>query len=181
MAGAELILKGNRRLDIDKVLKNFTKAKTAMPMILGNLAKNHFVEGFRTGGGQTDASKNGWKERKTDEGRAVLVKSGKLRRDIRVKIATPTKIVVGTSSMTEDYAEAHNKGASMTVTAKQRGYFIARYKEASGDKKAFWKNMIGAQTITIPKREFIGKSRSLNLKIKKRITKQIRRSWKTSR
>ena len=180
MAGAELTLKGGKGFELDKVLKNFEKQKVMMPKILGNLAKNHFVEGFRSGGGQTDASRGGWKKRDTDPGRAILVGpgSGKLKRDIRVKIANFKKIVVGTSSMTQDYSESHNKGTSMTVTAKQRGYFMAKAMESTGTKKAFWTRMIGAETITIPKREFIGKSRSLALKIKKRIIKQINKSWR---
>lgn len=174
MAELKLIGKG---FEFDKVLKNMSRDKKQMPLILGNIAKNHFLEGFRKGGGQTDASRGGWKERKTDPGRAILVKSGKLRRDIKVRKATFNKIVIGTGGITKDYAEAQNEGTKMTVTEKQKGYFIAQYNKAKGDKKKFWANMIGAQTITIPQREYIGNSTVLNRKLKKRIIKEVNQSW----
>lgn len=174
---AELKIVGDG-FNLDQVLKGFKKEKKELPTILGNLAKNHFVEGFRKGGGQTDDSAGGWKERGTDPGRAILVKSGKLRRDIRVRKKSFSRIVVGTGNITTDYAEAHNKGATMTVTKKQKGYFIAQYNKNKSD---FWKRMIGAKTITIPKREYIGHSRELSKKLSKRIHREINRTWKTKR
>jgi len=50
-------------------VKKMQAAKRRIPRIVGNEAVNHFEEGFRQGGGQTDASIGGWKRRKDpDEG-----------------------------------------------------------------------------------------------------------------
>lgn len=73
--------------------------------------KNHFVEGFQKGGYQTDASAGGWerrKSRKNDAGRAILVDSGDLWRDIDVQSVTDDIIVVGTKHI--PYAARHNEG-----------------------------------------------------------------------
>ena len=166
--------------NIDEVMKSFKKEKSQLPTILGNLAKNHFVEGFRKGGGQTNKSISGWKKRNYDTGRATLVKSGKLRRDIKVRHKSFNRIVIGTGNITSDYAKAHNEGAKMTVTKKQRGFFIAQYNNSKKNKE-LWKGLIGAKTITIPQREYIGHSTQLNRKIVKRIYKETDRIWKTNR
>lgn len=168
--------------NLDVVMKKFQRDKKQLPLILGNLAKNHFISGFNSGGGKTNDSISGWKDRRfRDGGRATLVKSGKLKRDIKVRQKSFRRTVVGTGGMTNDYAEAHNEGTSYAVTAKQRKFFIAQYKNSSGAKKEAWRKMIGAKTITIPKREYIGDSRVLEKKLMNRIYKEVNESWSKSR
>jgi len=108
MAEFKRVTKG---FDLDKKFRFFMHEKKDLPLILGNLAKNHFLEGFEKGGGQTNDSLNGWQQRVIiDGGRAILVKSGMLRRDIKLKKYSFNRIVVGTSGITQDYASVHNKG-----------------------------------------------------------------------
>ena len=93
-------------------VKKMQAAKRRIPRIVGNEAVNHFEEGFRQGGGQTDASIGGWKRRKDpDEGRAILVDEEDLKDSIQV-IGKPDfkKITVGTKGI--PYARRHNEGLS---------------------------------------------------------------------
>jgi phage gpG-like protein len=90
----------------------FKKFKSDAPLILGNIAVNHFKMGFRRGGHQTEASKDGWaKRRNPDRGRAILVKRGKLKRSIRIRGRRFNRITIGTSGV--PYASRHNEGMKM--------------------------------------------------------------------
>lgn len=78
--------------------------------IIAEESANHFIKGFRQGGGQTDESKTGWERRQSREGagRAILVKSGDLFQDIDVLEASETVIIIGTQRIV--YAARHNEG-----------------------------------------------------------------------
>lgn len=86
------------------------RLKATLPRIVANDALNHFLLGFRKGGGQTDAGK--WAPRKRTArrniGRALLVDTGALRRDVKVRLLTFKKIVIGTTRII--YARRHNEG-----------------------------------------------------------------------
>ncbi len=94
------------------IVKEFKRLQTTLPRVIANTAKNHFLEGFRTGGGKTDKSRGGWTARKQgarrNQGRAILVDSGVLRRDIDVRRTDFNNIVIGTA--TADYAVYINEG-----------------------------------------------------------------------
>ena len=99
----------------EKIKKLESEKNGKMPVVIANKIKNHFQDGFKQDGKKTDASRAGWKrkrKRKKDEGRNVLVGegSGILRDDVKVKKETFEEVVVGTSAVTEDYSEVHNKG-----------------------------------------------------------------------
>jgi len=125
-------------------IKEFEAQKRNLPAILGNMAKRHFVEGFRKGG-FTDINFDPWKERKrkdksdrnTGTRRAILVKTGHLRNSIRVRIANFNLIEIGAYGV--PYAVFHNTGAGK-----------------------------------MPKRQFIGESATLSKKIKLRINKEFK-------
>jgi len=101
-----------------KIKNPITKAdinrfKSRIPVLLANQAQNHFLEGFRKGGKQTDASRSGWKQRKAarsrkNQGRAILVQSGDLRADIKRRETSFARTVVGTRNII--YAARHNDG-----------------------------------------------------------------------
>lgn len=107
------------RLSVKGKLPNLNKAserlKQILPRLIANKAKNHFLEGFKKGGGQTDASSSGWAARKKidkkNKGkRAILVSSGALRNDLDVRKTTLEEIVLGTNDTV--YASFHNDGSS---------------------------------------------------------------------
>lgn len=124
--------------------------KRRMPIRLAVTIEKHFREGFEKGGGQTDASRGGWKPRKASEKggrRGILIKSGVLRRDVKQRAARFDLIAVGTSNTTIDYADVHNSGLR------------------SGRGSGF----------TMPEREFIGASKNLDTKINNIIAGELRR------
>jgi phage gpG-like protein len=100
----------------DQKIKEIQKLKRTLPAQVGNIAKNHFLKSFRDEG-FTDVGLDPWKARKTrdksdrrnpNKKRALLVKTGQLKRSIRVGRATWNRIEVG--SYGTAYASRHNKG-----------------------------------------------------------------------
>lgn len=113
--------------------RKYNRFKRRIPSIVANESRNHFLEGFRQGGGQTDKSRSGWRQRRPprserqarqDAGRALLVKSGNMRSDIKVRGTSFRRSVINVINI--PYAIYHNEG-----------------------------------TDNIPQREFIGRSRML--------------------
>jgi phage gpG-like protein len=117
-----------------------------------------------------------WKPRRNADAKgSLLAVSGHLRRSIRAMVRG--KDIVFSSSL--PYASIHNEGGSITVTAKMKRFFWAKYREASGGVKTLksgkrsgsqhnlrlsreaemWKAMalmkVGSK-IRIPERRFIG-------------------------
>jgi phage gpG-like protein len=190
---------------IKETMKTFSgQFKPNMPVILANEIQNHFVEGFRLGGYRTNASMGGWRSRQFTKGkgtRGILIGkgSGVLRRDIRKRITTFNLIVVGTSALTDDYATIHNEGGKIKITAKMRRYFWAMFHELSNktsyikttgqltkssigksNEAEYWLNlaMHKGSHIIIPKREFIGDSNQLLVKLEKRLDQEILKLFK---
>lgn len=134
-----------------KTKADFNKVSRILPIKLAVNAEKHFRSGFETvkGGGKTDDSLNGWDERKkTEKGprRGILIKSGVLRRDVKQRMATFSRTIVGTSSITQDYADVHNSGLR------------------SGRGSGFM----------MPKREFIGPSKVLEARNVKMIKEELK-------
>lgn len=112
--------------NFDKKIKKFQALKRNLPAQIGNMAKNHFVNSFRVQGFD-DEGVDPWQVRTTKDksdrrestSRAILVKTGHLRRSIRVRVATFSNIEVGSYGV--PYAKYHN-----SVDAKIRRRFVAR-------------------------------------------------------
>ena len=128
-----------------------------------------------------------WERRKSPirPGRAILVDTGKLRQSIRSQ-STDTSIRFFSDL---PYAGIHNEGGEIKVTRKMKAFFWHKYYEATGsfgrkkngerrnDKRTiqlsteaeFWKCMalmkVG-QSITIPKRQFLGASPEVEQAVK---------------
>lgn len=129
-----------------KVAQQARGAMETSLILIGNEARNFFVANFRKQGFD-DKSVEKWTPRKKQEkraGRNILVKSGDLRRSIRVKGYSKTKLSILLATDLK-YASVHNFG------------------ERAGRGKGF----------KMPKREFIGDSYNLNEKVKKIIVKQL--------
>lgn len=97
-------------------IKKFKGVKNKLPRVLGVLSLRHFLEGFRKGG-FTDNRFVRWQKRfkrlprgrvsRTQKEPANLIKTGALRRSIRIKNATFRQIKIFTSIK---YALKHNIG-----------------------------------------------------------------------
>lgn len=166
-----------------KILKDIQVFKPQLEKMvdaMGVLAVNHFTQSFRNQG-FTDESLQMWKPRKRTErsrmgNRAILVKSGRLRRSIRSKRFGLLSVKIYTDV---PYAKIHNDGEmvyrkphkrSSTITTKVRG--------SSGFVNGVWKRgrsktiklkgesfNVKGSSFKIPKRQFIGYSGVLNRKI----------------
>ena len=172
-----------------------TQLKTIIAESIGVLtttAVNYFEQRITE---QTDISGNAFAGRKPElssrRGRAILIQSGNLRRSIQPKEITPTSVTISADISVGsgfDYAQIHNEGGEITITAKMKKFFWAKYYETSGKTRQtkagktagkarktkanesisedakIWKNMalkkVG-DTITIPQRQFIGESAEL--------------------
>jgi phage gpG-like protein len=132
-------------------LKNYNRFKRFMPKIVGNMAKNHFLEGFRKGGGQTDKSRSGWKPRKParsarqkgkDSGRALLVLTGNMRGGISMRSSSFRRTVVNVINI--PYAIYHNRGQGkipqrefigLSADLNKRTIFVIRLELKRLEKK----------------------------------------------
>lgn len=103
--------------ELDKVKRNYTKFQQDAPKVIANSSKNWFLDGFKKGGGQTDASKSGWKARlptaKNDSGRGILIQTGALRRSIGILKASLKEIIIASTGI--PYAKRHNEGLNMPM------------------------------------------------------------------
>ncbi len=147
---------GSFKLTLTKRL--FKEQKRTLPIILGKEAKNFFLDSFRRRG-FTDFNLKRWipRRKRLPKGRtsptliepATLIKTGTLRRSIRV---SPTTFKLTKIFTKLKYAAIHNFGL--------RGL-------------AFGKN-----PFKMPERKFIGNSRVLELRLEKRILKEVNRVFK---
>ena len=104
---------------------------------IGNIAINEAKTNFKRQGFM-DRSVKRWKPRKKkDEGRAILVKSGALRRSIRRISVSNKRVTIGSKGKAAVYAGVHNYGLK------------------AGRGKGF----------TMPKRQFLGPSHTTNKRI----------------
>lgn len=130
------------------------------PRAVGSLAAKHFRENFTKQGFDDDGVRK-WADRKSqrtkDKGRAILIKTGRLQRSIRVRRANTQEVVIGTNV---PYARYHNEGSIMhrKPHGRRRGIFhIATRMER--------KTQVLRADYRLPRRQFIGASASLNMKI----------------
>jgi phage gpG-like protein len=132
------------------------KTLTAFIAVMGTDAKNHFVKSFRNQGFEDDSIQR-WQPRKNEisggiarvrrkslGSRAILVKTGDLRRSVRVISKSYRSIVVGSDL---PYAQIHNDGLY---------------------GKAF-----GKHRFKMPKRQFIGHSNKLIRQLRAKLDSRI--------
>lgn len=135
-----------------------------------------------------------WQRKKRDDGYELLTRTGALRRSIKATTSLNSASVIFSSEL--PYAQIHNQGGRIVVTAKMKRFFWAmHYKHSSGikllksgapsksrsmvresDLAQFYKAMalkrVGSK-ITIPQRQFIGRSPEVDQIIAQTISKNI--------
>ncbi len=171
--------------------KKARKALENAVVEIGNTAKNFFVENFRKQGFD-DKTVEKWKARKKktyrtksgkvvdDTTRAILVKTGDLRRSI---IRVPNRSALNVKIQTDlPYAKIHNEGGIINkgeqtgkiLSFNKKGRFTKQKTEKQRARTSYQqKTTIGAHTIKIPPRPFIGDSYNLNEKVKAVIVKRL--------
>lgn len=140
---------------------------------------NFFQDSFYNQG-FTDVAYEAWQGRKNnvDPGRKILIQSSFLLNSVQVFSKSRKRIVFGSDA---DHAEIHNNGGTLKIrlTKKSRGYFWYMYK-ATG--KGMWKALALTKkqflTIKIPKRQFIGESRTFLNQIDTWVINAIQKRFK---
>ena len=98
-----------------------------------------------------------------------LIESGELRRSLRSEAGARSVTIYSD----KEYAEIHNEGGRIKVTAKMRGYFWAKYKET---KKEIWaslgKKAVGSY-IEMPKRQFVGEHAEVTAEVEKVLSERL--------
>lgn len=140
-----------------------------------------------------------WQRRKYDDGSNRKVLQGEGKSGVHLSQIASSGRIDGSKvvySSTLPYAAIHNEGGTITVTAKMKRYFWAKYIEAKGvfsyrkdgqqrntqrqrklsADSEFYKAMAlkkAGDKIKIPKRQFIGMHPSLNAAITEIIEKNL--------
>lgn len=182
------------KFGFDKALKNMERLKETLPPLLANQAQNFFVQSWRKQGWD-DGGIQRWKPRQDkgpkSQGRAILVKSGKLRRAIGQSIREQSferiKLVVALP-----YAFVHNEGYNGPRRAHSRAVFsrssttqFIGLQRKDGNRKLpktpvypkAGEQKVKAHNLNIPKRQFMGDSKTLRKQQEKLIEKELGKIW----
>ncbi len=148
----------------------FQKMANGLIKNASRYAASESVKFFRESfvkGGFTDVSFERWEQTSNPlAGKRTMYNKGRLMRSIKKLSATLSKVVVIADV---DYADIHNKGGYIVVTAQMKKYFWAKYYEFTGNTKAnakaeFCKRMalkpVGSK-IKITKHQFMGNSKTM--------------------
>lgn len=133
--------------------------------LLSEFDKNFERKGFFT---------EKWPETKRHNSRgALMLRTGALRNSLVARVEGSR--IVFTSSV--PYAQIHNEGGTIAVTAAMKRYFWAMYIK-SGKKDEMYKAMalkkVGS-AITIPRRPFIGPHPALNKTIEAVVARRLKK------
>lgn len=167
-----------------RLSKELKQLENNLPRKLGNIAVNFYKDSFRRQGFIENTSVEKWKPRqqRAVKGRrvfrpgATLVKSGRLRRSIKVTRLGPGFAEIGTDV---PYARAHNEGEtinqSITITPKMRKFFWAMYFSTKDTKYKMMALKRGKihRTVKMPKRQFMGLSNFLEKRFEKNLEFEI--------
>lgn len=189
--------------DIERQIKQTLKAMThlrdrVLPVKVGRAAVSHVKENFRKGGIDGKPWQEPYRRKLAFNGSAgkygpLLSGTNSLMSANNYKTETGRVIIQNPTP----YAEVHNDGGLIRVTAKMKRYFWAKHIEARGSirrtksgkqrkskynegisrEAAFWRNMalkrVGS-TIRMPARKFLGESRGMTDIVNKTIAKELK-------
>jgi len=168
-------------------LKRFNQEAPRLTDIMLVEALNHSVENFAKQGFD-DVGVRKWKERKNDnekgKTRAILVKSGRLRRSIKKR---RTSKFSGVLSSNLPYANVHNEGGIIDVKAHKRtatrtvrirgnsGFVNGKFTKGRSKKMTLQgeRHNVSGHAYKMPKRQFVGNSRNMVKKIEARLKQKI--------
>jgi phage gpG-like protein len=176
-------MKFNEAAKIIKDMEKSAKAISEMVDVMGVMAINHYKKSF-INGGFTDEGFVAWQKRKRtkgNQGRAILVKTGRLKRSLVARKSGRYAVKI-TSNV--PYANVHNEG--LTINKKERQHTLnfnirkdGRSRSSKAKKANFQQDVtIGAHSIKMPKRQFVGYSGMLSAKIELRLRNKIQRIFK---
>lgn len=168
----------HRRLD---------RVRNRLPQAMADAARNFFVDSFKRQGWYEGRILKKWKPRKKPGGRrrrAILVKTGRLRKSIRIRRATFRRITIAAEA---PYAAAHNFGVDETVTVRahtRHTYTTVseKYTTRTGKEQSRTKRVETGKSYTVrshtrhmqlPQRQFMGDSQMLDRKLDRIIERAV--------
>jgi phage gpG-like protein len=162
-----------------ELIKAFGRNKAKLLRTIGELVVNDALQNFKNEafeGAKWKPRKDGSSAGARKSRRNLLVKSGKLRRSVRVVSISKDSVIVGSDV---PYAKAHNEGfsGSVSVEAHKRKRKIKTYVTSIKTKKTTKRKVLAGfnevkahnRNMNIPQRQFIGITPQLKEKIKKKI------------
>lgn len=98
---------------------------------------------------------------------SLLIDKGALVNSIRPAYVSRERVVISAGNDQVPYAQIHNEGGTMEITERMRRFFWAKFHDTKEEK---WRHLaLSRKPITVPKRQFMGDSQSLNDEIHKRL------------
>lgn len=147
--------------DFSKELGQLDRLIRELPTLIGNTAVDFFKDSWDREG-FIDSKLERWPRRKRrDTGRALLIKSGDLRRSINFKVYGTRRILIYSDV---PYAQAHNEGLGTRVGVRAH---TRRVRGKRTKVKAHTRQM------NLPKRQFMGPSKLLTKRIEKHIERAL--------
>ena len=163
--------------NIFAIAERLRKLAQTLPREVGEIVVNNTLDNFKNE--SLDGVK--WVPRKDNSSdgertgrRGLLIKTGQLRRSIRVIRVGNNSVVVGSEV---PYAKVQNQGGVThpAITEKSRNYFWAMYAKTKNPK---WKRMALTEqksfTVNIPARPFLKVTPTLKKKIEVFVADKIR-------
>lgn len=120
---------------VNNAIKKLQRIQTrVLPVKAGNEAINMFKDNFRAGGFFGEPWEEPLRRRLSFNGATgqygtLMSGRGHLMRSFDKNIESPGKVVIRNPV---EYAAIHNDGGTITVTAKMKRYFMARFIETKG-------------------------------------------------
>lgn len=143
--------------DLIKMKENIEEMFSSENMYeLSNDAVNFYVDSFNNQG-FTDITLLPWDKSNKENG-YTLVLTGQLRNSIHTFSVSKDEFSI-ISDM--EYSEIHNEGGMIYITEQMKKYFWAMFSK-TGDDKWKWLALTKLTNFTIPKRQFMGESKTLN-------------------
>lgn len=158
---------GNFLKDVKLMTGQLNKLVRELPRLAGAEMENSIVENFRS----ESFFGTPWlprQQQEGNEGKGLLVQSGRLRRSFTIDVRGLTAIIHSDAP----YAQVHNEGGrieqSIVITPQMRKFFWARFYETKDEK---WKGLALTKkskidrTIEVPQRQFMGEHAELDTRI----------------
>jgi len=144
---------------LKKIQERLANTLRTLPPILGEEAVNFSLNSFDQQAWSGNSQET-WKKRKNptkwgksdDTGRSILIKTGQLRRSIRITRISNNLVYIGAGGADTPYARVHNYGFRGKVEQNVRP-FTRKMKDGKTQKVKEHKRTIFQN---IPKRQFIG-------------------------
>lgn len=141
----------------DKITSQLKQFVRRAPRIAGNYAAVHFQDNIRKRGGVPENGRiNRFKPLlhtlRIRAGKKILYQTGNLTDSIRIVNLGTRNVTIGISDPAiKKYAEAHQNGATIIVTAQMKKYFWAQWYKLGGKKAGFTKGRKNSEGVLIRK------------------------------